>query len=111
MTQRFVEKIIEPMWGWPSVEFLKDGHVIPSSPKDQTSDFTSPFMAACGIKKITDLPWKDGMDAFKFMMSMGIAEQKGITARITINHSEEIKRFGEEVGQNFLGQDHGASAA
>lgn len=123
--QHFATRIFHPVFSCPHIQLMKDGKAYSPPPSDVRSDFDTnsplfPLLEACGIKKIGDLPWKDGMDAFKFLMGAGptssvpeevaekavtmlfsIAEQKGLSARITIQDSFDIKRFGNEVGRDF----------
>jgi hypothetical protein len=110
---------------FPKIEFLKDGKVVhnPYPLKNRASVFEALMTDACGIKDIQELPWDDGMQFFKFIMSMGptsaipadvadklmtmvlaIAEQKGISARITISDPWDIEKFGKEVSRDFLGK-------
>jgi hypothetical protein len=127
------------MWKFPEIEFVKNGQVVHNPyplihRKDGTPNCASVFESLmrniCGINDMSELPWEDGMQALKFVMAMepdsripddvasrlmtkifAVAEQKGVSARITIADPDDIVRFGKEVGRDFTGKDRSVSGA
>lgn len=118
------------LFKYPNVEFIKDGKAIhkvyPLHGRDDGKDRASVFEALmrdmCGIKDMSELPWDNSIDFTKFVMAgptsaipqdvannlmtkvLGIAEQQGISARITIDNPVDIKRFGQDMGIDFSGK-------